>query len=795
MNDILMICLLAGILFLTGCLIQSIRRMTASDSRRIRWCRQTAAIVIFCAVLLLLPVRTLLLERFQQLMESGILAEFRTAVFVRRNYQLQYVLLFYLYANLIILFLGWLILSVLNAAADRGEVLVFRKLPPEGKLLHLPWVLADLCYEEKEEGMVLRPWAAVLGKWMKNLSSLLLLLAVIQAFIAILALYIRIPWLNQAEGAAFFSASYLVPSIPWLFAEVLAGFLKYCPKERPDRKREKKQEKDLQSEELYRLLMEENNVAVTGTVFDFHETMIQNRECEWLTAFLFDGFQKRRRCVFVCRDEEEKRQWEQYLCQSLSHTFDRIPVIRIGGVMEIQNQQDMDLLLVTGEQLAALEPDRVYPFWYREARLVVLTDTHPLLAKTGRTADAVFALWNKKEEPVQYLFLQCTGSGQEQQALRYYAAEEVTVFGDSCQRMQDTAGEGNPAVQEKESGQNYPIFDLVCWCLDSQQGRMRRLLFAMEQEGGVSEQWIRKQQERFGMENLGTEEFLTHVLHVVFPGIAVSNLYDTFLFQEEAAQNRSSWTVRLTDRGALALLSQAQEEETDSGEQGIPVNPFAMTRGNVLIEDQIFHVSDLSPLLADLDQEKKRLILYQAVMSCEKKGVFSFPAREGGTDYSLESYLEEKKSAGPYEVTMLRIVIPPKHPSEESSYLSALLSLVCSQVLRELFPWNPKEAVACCDLETEQRCIFNRVRMNEEDRPAVHCITVDILETGKREAGLTAVLRINSRELFCACRNWLLRVRADVNSEEGRLMAYAHQQLGKSMEEWDGTGKLLELLK
>lgn len=616
---------------------------------------------------------------------------------------------------------------------------------------------------------MLRPWAAVLGKWLRNLSDVLLALLGIEVLLSIVSLYIRIPMLSGEEGAKILSSWYLLPSIAWLMSSVLGGFLEYCPKEKPDKRPEKKAKQNPMQEELLDALMSGKSAAVTKELFSPGE----GPGDEWLSSWLYDCFQLRRRTVFLCADEQQSSRWREYLHRILDHTYDKSCIVRIGGVMEIQNRQDIDILIITCRQMVLLEPDRVYSFWYREAQTVVLTDTHRILAQTGGCTDALFALWNKKETPMQYVFLACTGGSQERQAAEYYAGQEIFGF-------------GSPSLD---------CGDLVPWRLDSQRGRMRRLLLAMEQERGVSEAWVKKQQERFGMEALGTEEFLTHVLHAVFPDYQVSNLYDTFLFQEETEERRGSWWIRLTDRAAMELLNEAGDKGALCSESDLPAGKEKTEI--VSFPDQVYHIRDMAPLLAALDQENKRMILYQAAVSHEKRGTFAFPAAEGVPDFSRESYYEEevRTPMRTMETTLLRVLIPLTDAGQDSRILSALLSVVSGQVLLELFPYHQGAVSACCTWDSERRSLISRIIPEEENGPSEHCITVDLVENGPWEQGLTALLRQNSREFFEACRGWLSRAKQDAGSREAALLLYAQAQLGRPAEELDGAGQLLALLQ
>ncbi len=759
MNDVLMLFFLSGILLLCFCLIRSLRQMAASDSRRIRRCRQAAAVLVFDAVMLLSPVKKWMAALCFWVLESKSAEGFRDVVFVKRNYEIQYFLIWYLGMNLLILGLGFVLFFILERVADRGRIYQFGKLEIWQKLLHLPWMIADLCYENRAEGPVLHPWAAVLGKWIRNLSDAILVLMGSQAILGIVSVYIRIDWLLGEQGMAVFSGWYLVPSVLWLTAIQLGGFLEYCPGERQDRQRIQKEDCDETQKKLFEAVSSGASAAVIKTV----------RSDEWLSAYLYESFQRRRRIAVVCHTKEQEKQWRSRLEENLSKQYDRICLIRFGSIVDMQNQQDTDILLITLQELISLELDRIFPFWYQQVQAIILSDTHGILSYVGQETDVFFSLWKRKKEPVQYLFLDCAGNAQEKQALEYFAEQTVQIYGEFLPRPNE----------------------LLPWEVDSQKAKMRRMLLEMQQEQGVSEEWIAHRQVQFGMAELRTEAFLKHVLNIVFEGHQVQNLYDSFLFMEETGCIQSNWRIRLTDPGLISRLNERDRAECSEPEAAVGMSDVPV----VCMKDQVYRLQDMAVLALGMEQEKKRLLLYQAFMTCETQGIFTWPEIGGIPDFSRESYYEKRMGEQkPYEVTVLRMMLSMKEATEETEVLSALFSLVCNQVFSVVFPYHKDAICTGSAMKNEGRSIFCRILPEEEFEPPSHCVTVDLIETQPFEQGLTAVIRRNSKDFFDTCTEWLERAKEDPLSKEASILAYAQKQLGKEPEQYRAAQKLLNLL-
>lgn len=758
MNDVLMLFFLAALMFLGLCLIQSIRRMAASDSRRIRRCRQVFAVLIVDVILFIPSVKQWTTQVCIWLLEAKESEAFREVVFVKRNFEVQYFLLFYMVSNLLILAAAFILFSVLEKAADRGGTYSFRTLTMGKKILHFPWILADMCYENRLEGSVLKAWAAVFGKWMWNLSDVMLLVLAIQAVAGCASLFIRIDWLNGVKGAEVFSGWYLLPSIVWMTAVQIGGFLEYCPKERPDHQTKKKVQSDLMQEKLFSLASSGASFAVTRVSSD-----------EWLYKWLYVCFQERKRIAVICHTKEQECEWREKLYQGLSKQYDRICLIRFGGIVEMQNQQDIDILILTLKDLISLEIDRVFPFWYQQMQAVILADTHGILSHVGKETDVFFSLWKRKIEDIQYLFFECFGNAQEKQALEYFVQKTV-----------ETAGE---EIRKSE--------ELFAWELDSQRGQMRRMLLFMQQEQGVSEAWLDKKKQQFGMPDIGTEQFLMHAVNLVFEEYKVQNLYDSFLFIEEGGMVKSNWNIKLTDQGLIELLNRPEEMQKidDSGMIGMSDTPA------VCMEDRIFRLKEMTPLALGIEQEKKRLMLYQAVLDSEKRGVFAWPEIGGVPDFTRESYYEcSKRQEYIKETTVLRVMLPMRNAADDAAVLSALFSVVCNQVLLSIFPYHTDAIRAGCVIAHEGRSMFCRIFPEKEYMPLPHCVTVDLIETQSVEQGLTAVLRRNSKDFFRACSSWLERAKDDLLSKEHVLFEYAQKQLGKEPDEYKGAQKLLGIL-
>ncbi len=761
MNDVLMLFFLTGVLFLSLCLIQSLCRLAASDSKRIRRCRQVAAILILDAVFLFSPMKDWLFQLCFWVMEAKELTVFRETVFVKRNYEMQYVLLVYILSNFLILLLGFLIFTVLERAADRGIIYQFKKLDLWQKVLHLPWLMAELCYEKREDGFLLRPWAAVLGKWIRNLSDGILILMGVQAIFGVLSIYLRLEWLSNAQGSIVFSGWYLVPSLIWLTAIFVGSFLEYCPNERKDRRKQSNEKIDELQEQIFEAAMKNKSLILTKTV----------TSKEWLGAYLDACFQQRKRHAFICHTEEQKKEWEVKLKESLSKRHDRTCLLRFGSSIEMQNQQDVDILILTLNEFIALEINRIFPFWYQQMKTVVFLDTHGLLSHVGGETDVVFSLWKRKEEQIQYLFFDCFGNAQEKQALEYFAGQKLWIMGE-------------PFLQ---------VTELLAWELDSQKAKMQRMLRDMQQEEGVSEEWLNQKKVQFGMKKFRTEAFLRQAVYEVFDGLQISNLYDSFLFIEEQGYAQSKWRIRLTDAGLITRLNEVRQLKYQS--EGIISLGFNHTP-IFCLEDQFYHLSEMAVLALGMEQEKKRFMLYQAKLKIETRGIFAWPESGESTDFGWESYFElPLKDEKPYEVTILRIMLSIKDAAEDITLLSALFSLVCDQVLVSVFPYHKKAIRAGSAFKDMGRSIFGRVLLDEAYEPPSHCVTVDLIETQAFEQGLTAVIRRNSKDFFDACLIWLEKAKQEPSSKEAALLSYAQKQLGKNPEEYRAIERLLALFE
>lgn len=831
MNDILTFVMVAVCCLLLFGLQHGIIRMTRGNSIRIRRYRQTAAIGILCILWMLPWTQNIVLDTFRQLMRVKGAQAFQSTVFVRRNYQVFWVLMFLLYANLLATACGWLVTRIFEAGAGRGNEQRAHEASVSlwKRLLCLPWQLAELCYEECGKGFVLRPWAAILGRWTANLAAVLRIILWGELLAGWAALYLKIPFLQYDDGAARLSW-YLLPSISWLAAETISGFLGVCPQEASTNMQAQRSvsgkndrvvygtSKNAQgqsgAEVLCGLLCAGTSAAVRPELSE-QEDGVKLVLPDWMIPWLYHCFAERKRVMVICESGEEAR-WNAAIVQGFAAACDGICPVRIAGAMEIRNRQDCDLLLMSAKELVCLEPDLVFPFWYEQAQAVLVTQTHRLLARTGGRTDSLFALWNRKKQRMQYVFLNCSGSAQEAEALRYYAAQPVAESSGIGKRRADGIGgldrmgvDRAAAVQGEGTGLSR---ELVLWCLDSQAGRMRRLLLAMERENGVPEAWLLKQQQRLGMDSMGSEEFLRQVLKTVFPEYPVMNLYDSFLFWEspEADGLKSSWRIRLTDR---ELMRRLNWEESPAGiDQGMKEDPCAKEERSVKnpvsegseketlhFSNQIYTAGSFLPLMTVRDQDKKRMILYQVTAKQICLGRFSYPVQNGVIQWKQETYEETEMSdggktgvsdgsrtddcakcgnenAGTFETTLLRILIPQKTREDNPAFDSALLSFVCNQVLPELFPWNKGEIEACCQRTRGNRSILIGLEPEEDQKPSEHCITLDLLETGAHERGLNALLRICTRELMQACADWLRRAAGDHESNEGQLFAFGFLQ-------------------
>ena len=476
-----------------------------------------------------------------------------------------------------------------------------------------------------------------------------------------------------------------------------------------------------------------------------------------LPDYLYECFQRRHRVVFLCRGKEEKLHWQMTLTDMLTGRFGEICLIRIGEAIHLKNREDIDILVADADEFYI----QIYSKFGRSGffrldssfcliHIVFWQIRHRqmLFCSLRQMASQDF-LQRSSKSSIQYLFLDCTMSAQEKEALVYYAGGDVE----------------DQADWEKEAS-NEESRELVPWLVVSQAGLYRRLLLLMKTENGVPESWLIRQKKRFGMEHASTEEFLKNVLSAVLPDYPVQSIYDIFSFEEEPAWPHGKWKVRLSDAAAEAILTRRDTEK-----KLISTRP-----GMIRLPDIVYEMEDAAPLGSKLEQNNWRMQLCEAKIKRTCRGVYFLAETRSLSDYDhmIHEEYEEKsvfRQPDQYETVFLQLTIMCSESSEKKQ-LAQLLASVCNEVLSTIFPYNKGQITACYRDEDSSLGIVPFIRHSQtKENMYQDAFVIDLIEN-QSEEGLAAALYKNSSLLFMLCREWLRRAVDDPKSNEAALVDY-----------------------
>ena len=628
----------------------------------------------------------------------------------------------------------------------------------------------------------------VLGKWLWNLANAFLVVLFLETVCGFIAVYVKIPNFSYGRKTQWVYGFFRMPILVSLVSVSFARALSY------DAKRSlevvplsKDTEETTARKNAAQSQKEEESCSAYGKLL-IGTSMRAPKDCElssFLPDYLYECFQRRRRVIVLCSNKEDAQAWCVSLKRMLTGRFGEICLIRIGDSMYLKNQEDIDILVSDADEFLKEDLQRIWPLWFSQVGFVVLSNTHLFLARTTQ-ADAFFASWkqsiskvlstSKKDRRwVQYLFLDCTMTAQEKEALTYYAGSEVADV--TINRvLQDTN-------------------ELVPWMLVSPAGIYRRLLLLMQAENGVPESWLIKQKKRFDMEAATTEDFLKMVLSAVLPDYSVQNLYDSFSFEEEPGWPHGKWRVRLSDTAAEALLTKKDEALT--------VTATGNRLGMLCLPDLVYQAEGMSPLGSVVYQKNKTIQLCQAQIKRTCAGAYFIAETKNADSYNhmiYEKYEEKSAFRKPfeYEAVLLQLTIKCGESSERKQ-LEQMLSAVCNEVLQTVFPYN-KGQITACYMESDYSVRSGIVpRMNtaqitvqkaqekvqkeqnqeqeevqrEQEQNSIHRDTLTIyLIENQSEQGLATALHQNSNLFLRLCREWLERAINDSASEEAALVDY-----------------------
>lgn len=637
-----------------------------------------------------------------------------------KNPQLLYFVLFLLLTNLIFV-LGGLFIWLLTGKIPKKTT---QKLPA--------------------------PWAVVLGKWMWNLCSALVVLFAVQAIAGLVAVFFDIPGVSHQRQLQWAYGFWSLPAVLWFPFATAASALSYDPKRALEPVMEqiactKKTEEENCEQDIAARLSQGNCMRVEAS-----------GDLSFLTDYLYECFQKRRRVIVLCGTKESADAWRETLRSMLTGVFGEICLVRIGKCLHLKNQEDIDILVTDADEFLQSSLQLIDPFWLSQVGFIILTDPHPFLARTGEAADVFFALWKQNTVPIQYLFLNCTMSAQEKQALEYYAGAKVH----DVEKRAPGENERDRIVPES--------CELVPWLLASPAGVYRRLLLLMGQENGISEGALSKQKQRFGMESMTTEEFLKTILHTVLPDYPVQNIYDTFSFQEELQFPKGKWRIRLSDACAQELL---RKDEAMSG-------IFVRRSGMSCYPDLIYTLEGASPLGSVIYQDEAAVQLYQAKIRQSCPGMFFVGEAKKREDYGRIAYekYEQKQASvqsSAYEAVLLKLTVRCKDSTEKKA-LARMFAAVCNEVLEKVFPYNAGQITACC-MEHGDSGKASIVPRMQSDFVWKDGLSVYLIEN-QNEHGLAAILHQNIRHFLHMCRAWLETAVNNPQSKEAAVMEYLMKQ-------------------
>lgn len=673
------------------------------------------------------------------------------------------------------------------------------------------------------------PSLAVLGKWLWNLGSALLVLLFIEIVCGFIGVYLKIPNFSYGRKTQWAYGFFRMPILLSLVSVSFARALSY------DAKRA--------------LEVRSSSENTAGTKAKAHKNADQNqdenvgrtaygrllrgasmrapKDCDltlFLPDYLYECFQRRRRVIVLCSSKDDADAWHTSLKRMLTGRFGEVCLIRIGDSMHLKNREDIDILVADVDEFLWEDLQRIWPLWFSQVGFVILSDTHPFLAHTTQ-ADVFFASWkqsaskalvskaassSKKDKmQVQYLFLDCTMTAQEKEALTYYAGSAVVdatmhktlqayktsqesklLQEHKTSQEQELSAQNQDASQDQDSLQTVSEHELVPWMLVSPVGIYRRLLLLMQAENGVPESWLVKQKKRFGMEVATTEDFLKTVLSAVLPKYSVQNLYDSFSFEEEPGWPHGKWRVRLSDAAAEALLTRKNAESTAVA--------TGRRQGMLCLPDLVYKAEGMSALGSAVYQGNKTIQLCQTQIKRTCSGAYFIAAAKNADAYNhmiYEKYEEKSALRKPfeYETVLLKLTIKCGENSERKQ-LEQMLSAVCNEVLQVVFPYSKGQITACymepdhnvqsgimprmnTAQETEE--IQNAAQENENSSYG-DTLTIYLIEN-QNEQGLAAALHQNSSLFLRLCREWLERAINDPTSKEAALVDYLMTEQRKDL--------------
>ena len=817
MREIVTICFAAILLALDLSLAVSLRRLIKDRSKA----QGAVTAIVYAAVgAVAVFVGGMGSEKlYQAMQQTKWFSYIKTNFLSSANPQMLYFLLYVLLINFAMVLAGlllWWLIDVLSRqpkikrAAEQIKSTVVSKLTAKRKT-KVPFTTVKI------------PPLAVLGKWLWNLGSALLILLFLEIVCGFIAVYLKIPNFSYGRKTQWAYGFFRVPILLSLVSVSFARALSY------DAKRE--------------LEVRPSSERTDGTKAKIHKNADQNQEenagriaygrllrgtsmrapkdCDltsFLPDYLYECFQRRHRVIVLCSSKDNADTWRVSLKQMLTGRFGEICLIRIGDSMHLKNREDIDILVADADEFLREDLQRIWPLWFSQVGFVILSDTHPFLAHTTQ-ADVFFASWkqsisktsvskaaspSKKDKmQVQYLFLDCTMTAQEKEALTYYAGSAVadatvhkalqaskTLQEHKTSQEQETSLQNQDASQNQDALQNASEHELVPWMLVSPAGIYRRLLLLMQAENGVPESWLVKQKKRFGMEAATTEDFLKTVLSAVLPKYSVQNLYDSFSFEEEPGWPHGKWRVRLSDAAAEALLTRKDTEQT--------VAATGRRQGMLCLPDLVYEAEGMSALGSAVYQGNKTIQLCQTQIKRTCAGAYFIAEAKNADAYNHMIYEKyEEKSALrktlEYEAVLLRLNIKCGESSERKQ-LEQMLSAVCNEVLQVIFPYN-KGQITACYMEPDhnaQSGIVPRMNAAQETEEAQNtaqkneesiqgdALTIYVIEN-QSEQGLAAALHQNSSLFLRLCREWLERAINDSVSKEAALVDYLMTEQRKDL--------------
>lgn len=624
---------------------------------------------------------------------------------------------------------------------------------------------------------------SVLGKWLWNLSNAFVVLFLLQSILGIVSVYLELPSLGEFysyEGKlAWLHGFFRLPCLLSVIMASASATFRYDAKRSlvvdslaengaEESKLKENMEKNSLSHKHLKKRSKESAAYKALLQGDSMRVKKEDTLSDFLPDYLYECFRNRRRVLVLCR-ENEKSVWHENCNQMLTGRFGEICLMRIGDITNIKNREDIDLLIADRESFYYENLQQIWPFWFSQIGFIIIADTDWFLSNT-KQADWFFSLWphfaKEKQPLIQYLFLDCTMTDQEKEALDYYVGNSVVD-----NKNLDSNG-NDPKDDQKE---NEPSFDkssvLVPWMLVSPAGIYRRLLLSMQSSNGIPESALIKQKKRFGMKMESTEEFLSKVLSTVLPDYPVQNSYEAFLFREEITWPHSKWRVRLSDAVYERLL------QTTKLSQNAAIYQTEKTQR----PDLVYELEGMSSLSSTIYQENKTLKLYQTQATCTCNGIYVIP------DQTLDAYKKilykqyEKKEINQHtdvhEAVCLKLTIKANE-SAEKKILEQLLCAICNEVLETVFPYNIGQITACYQIEAERDKKGMVPKMIEQEKTNSDSVTSDsamltiYLIENQSEQGLVTAIYQNSSLFLNLCKEWLDRAITDPSSKEAALVEY-----------------------